>query len=173
VADLTPDDLARFVLDDVVTKTAAGALKGRIAINQVRSAVRVFFRYLEETGNLERNPARALRVKYPGRTVPQVLADEEQARLLATMADAGGADGAAGRVRQRPRGRAAVPVGTGWANLGAPGAVPSGTVVRRGWGEAGDAAPAEAPIRDGDVQKEPRSLPGSAGIASPAHPFNH
>jgi integrase/recombinase XerC len=91
VAQITPDDLARFVLSDLVTKTAAGKPKGRIAINQVKSAVRVFFRYLEETGELQRNPARALRVKYPGRTVPQVLDDEDQARLLATIGEGSGA----------------------------------------------------------------------------------
>ena len=85
LADVTPDHLARFILSDGVALKADGGARSVIATNAIKSAIRSFFRFLAETGELNANPARALRCKATGRRTPQVLAEDEQATLLATM----------------------------------------------------------------------------------------
>ena len=50
----------------------------------------MFFAYLVEAGILERNPAAALKVRYPLGPEPAILTAEEQAKLLAAMEAASG-----------------------------------------------------------------------------------
>lgn len=86
IGDVTPDHLARFIVSDAVALKADGGPRSVVSTNHIKSSVRAFFRYLAETEGLAANPARALRCKPAGQAIPNVLTDEEQARLLAAIA---------------------------------------------------------------------------------------
>ena len=86
VQAITPNHISRFILSASVQKQADGTPKAAISVNHVRTAVRMFCRYLAETGVLDRNPAAALKVPSVGSAPVAVLTAEEQGRLLATMA---------------------------------------------------------------------------------------
>ena len=82
VDDVTPDHIARFVLSDVVALKAGGGTRSTLSTNHIKSSIRAFFRYLEETDVLDANPTRALRCRPTSQRVPDVLIDAEQGRLL-------------------------------------------------------------------------------------------
>ena len=91
VADITPDRLARFLTSDTVRMRAdaeGAGPRAAITVNQVKSALRAFFRYLVEVGTLATSPARAVRSARTSSDLPQVLTQDEAARLLSTIAAA-------------------------------------------------------------------------------------
>lgn len=57
------------------------------SLQRALAAMRAYFGWLEERGELERNPAAALRGARKGRRLPRYLAEEEVDRLLAAPAD--------------------------------------------------------------------------------------
>lgn len=61
-------------------------LSGR-SLQRVLSAIRAFYRYLEEDGSASRNPARTVQAPKTPRRLPQVLDTDQTARLLAIEAD--------------------------------------------------------------------------------------
>ena len=93
VVDITPDRLARFLTSDDVRMRAdaeGAGPRAAITVNQVKSALRAFFRYLVEVGTLATSPARAVRSARTSSDLPQVLTQDEAARLLSTIAAATG-----------------------------------------------------------------------------------
>ena len=92
LADITPDRLARFLTSDAVRMRAdaeGAGPRAAITVNQVKSALRAFFRYIVEVGTLAMSPARAVRSARTSSDLPQVLTQDEAARLLGAMGDRG------------------------------------------------------------------------------------
>ena len=87
VASITPGQLARFITSDRVALTREGERKTPGSVNQVKSALRAFFRHLVVTDVLVRSPTRALRSARTSSPVPQVLTADEGERLLAVIDD--------------------------------------------------------------------------------------
>jgi integrase/recombinase XerD len=75
--EITPSDLEQYV-----EKLGTGTYRGT-SIRRKVAALKVFFRYLEESGVVDESPARKLRIKQPVESrVPNVLTPKEIKALL-------------------------------------------------------------------------------------------
>ena len=81
VSTITPQMLARFLAD------GNGKIESPLSVNRTKTALRVLFRFLTETGHISDNPARLIRSTPADRRVPSYLSADEAKRLLATIAD--------------------------------------------------------------------------------------
>jgi integrase/recombinase XerC len=75
-ATVTPDALARFLAD------GNDEPKSALTVNRTKTALRVFFRFLNDAGYLSDNPARLIRSTPTDRRVPSYLSLDEARRLL-------------------------------------------------------------------------------------------
>ena len=82
------EDLARFLTSDAVRLRADGKPRKPTSANALRSSIRVFWAYLHAAGLTSTNPARLVRRAVCGTPLPKALTEEEQGRLLATLAEA-------------------------------------------------------------------------------------
>ena len=80
-AAITPDTLACFLAD------GNGELRSALTINRTKTALRVFFRFLNDAGYLSQNPARLIRSTPTERRVPSYLSSDETRRLLDAIAN--------------------------------------------------------------------------------------
>ena len=80
MATITPDSLARFLAD------GNAAPRSALTVNRTKTALRVFFRFLTDTGYLSENPARLIRSTPTDRRVPSYLSIDEARRLLDAIA---------------------------------------------------------------------------------------
>lgn len=78
ISEITPE-----ILDDYVEGlTSAGDYKGT-SIRRKVAAIKVFFRYLEDTGYVEQSPAKLLTIRKPvEKAPPRVLTNDEMRSLL-------------------------------------------------------------------------------------------
>ena len=90
VAKLTPAVLARFFADDTAKTSCRGGPKKAVSLNAMRTSIRCFAAHLHESGLVPTNPARLLRRARCAAPPPRALHDDEQARLLALLAEARG-----------------------------------------------------------------------------------
>jgi len=80
VRTITPDTLARFLAN------GNGEPKSALTVNRTKTALRVFFRFLNDAGYLSDNPARLIRSTPTDRRVPSYLSSDEAKMLLAAIA---------------------------------------------------------------------------------------
>lgn len=90
VGAVTTTDVARALVSQVITHDADGQPKKATTVNSVRSSLRTFFAWLHDAGMIASNPARLVRRARCGSPPPRGLSDDEQRRLLETLADAKG-----------------------------------------------------------------------------------
>jgi len=76
VSTIAPDTLARFLAD------GNGEGRSALTVNRTKTALRVFFRFLTDAGDLSENPARLIRSTPTDRRVPTYLSIDEARRLL-------------------------------------------------------------------------------------------
>lgn len=88
--ELTHVDFARFLTSAIATHRADGRTKKATSMNGLRTSVRAFFGYLNAAGMIPSNPARLVRRAMCGAPLPRALSQEEQGRLLTTLASATG-----------------------------------------------------------------------------------
>jgi len=81
VTAIIPDTLARFLAD------GNGEMRSALTINRTKTALRVFFRFLNDAGYLSENPARLIRSTPTDRRVPSYLSADEARRLLDAIAN--------------------------------------------------------------------------------------
>lgn len=85
VNNLTAADLDHFFLDRGVTHQSNGDPKTVTSINRTRSTIRAFFGWLQESGEIPRNPAASVRIRRGDRKPPTYLTSEEVRTLLKTI----------------------------------------------------------------------------------------
>jgi site-specific recombinase XerD len=88
VETITHEDLARFLTSDVVLHRADGEARKPTSANALRSSIRTFLGFVNAAGYSTSNPGRLIRRAVCGTPLPKALTDDEQERLLATLADA-------------------------------------------------------------------------------------
>jgi integrase/recombinase XerD len=87
VSDTSMDDITADDLEGYLDKLGDGPYRDT-SIRRKVAALKVFFRYFEESGVLEESPARKLRIKKPVENrVPTVLSSREIRSLLAAPKD--------------------------------------------------------------------------------------
>ena len=80
LATIAADTLARFLAD------SNGELRSALTVNRTKTALRVFFRFLNDAGHLAENPARLIRSTPTDRRVPNYLSIDEARTLLDAIA---------------------------------------------------------------------------------------
>ena len=80
--------LARFLASPQTRVRADGQTKRASSMNVLRTSIRCFFRYLADAGITAVNPARLIRRARCGPPLPRALGDDDQKRLLQTLAAA-------------------------------------------------------------------------------------
>ena len=90
VVALTPDTIAKFFASDAARTSCRGGAKKATSANAMRTSVRCLAKHLHDAGLVATNPARLLRRARCAPPPPKALRDDEQARLLATLAAATG-----------------------------------------------------------------------------------
>jgi integrase/recombinase XerC len=88
IADLSHEDVARFLISPALTRTADGRPRKATSANTARTAIRVFFRYATDAGYAPTNAARLVRLARTGAPPPRTLAEDEVRRLVAAAEDA-------------------------------------------------------------------------------------
>ena len=104
---LSPDLAARFAASDPVCLGRSGKPKADVTINRTKAALKSFGRWLEQTGLVERDPARALEIRRASRKSPSTLTEPERKRLLRELASR------KGQTAVRDRVMAVLMLGTG------------------------------------------------------------
>ncbi len=84
------ETVAQFLVSTAARTGPDGSPKKASSMNALRSSLRVFFKYACEAGWTEQNAARLVRRAHCGPPPPRGLTDEEQGRLMATLAMADG-----------------------------------------------------------------------------------
>ena len=92
LASITPAVVAEFFGSDAARQSARGGLKRATSANAQRTSLRCFFRWAHESGLTPNNAARQLRRARCAPPPPKGLHGDEQARLLAVLAAATGAE---------------------------------------------------------------------------------
>jgi len=77
--------IATFFGSDMVKLSADGKLRSPITINRMKTAIRVFFNYLQEAGLIKNNPARFIKAARTARKIPATLTESQANKLLSTM----------------------------------------------------------------------------------------
>lgn len=90
VGVVTTADVARALVSPVITHDADGAPKRATTVNALRTTLRVWFGWLHNAGMIASNPARLVRRARCGSPPPKALSEDEQRRLLDTLARARG-----------------------------------------------------------------------------------
>ena len=98
VADLKPDDLARFFADDAAKQSCRGGRKKAGSLNAMRTSLRCFCAHLHNAGLVAANPARLLRRARCAPPPPRALHADEQSRLRDVVAPGSGAAAARDRM---------------------------------------------------------------------------
>ncbi|MCX5801246.1 MAG: tyrosine-type recombinase/integrase [Candidatus Eisenbacteria bacterium] len=80
IANASEDDVARY-------SHAIGEYRSVLTVNRTKTALRVFFRFLNDAGYLSDNPARLIRSTPTDRRIPSYLSIDEAKRLLGTIAN--------------------------------------------------------------------------------------
>ncbi len=97
VADVRPEDVARFLASDAVTRTADGRPRKPTSANALRSTLRCFFGYVHAAGHAPVNAGRLIRRARCPAPRPRAVPEAEVARLLAAL------DGATTLAERRDR----------------------------------------------------------------------
>lgn len=90
IAEITHEDVARFLSSKSARTKPDGVAKKASSMNALRTSVRTFFRYTHEAAYCGTNPARLVRRALCGDTPPRALSEDEQRRLLAVLAETRG-----------------------------------------------------------------------------------
>jgi len=77
VSRVKPDDLARFLISEVVLLRPDGQPRKPISVNRTKSALRSFFAFCVESGWIKENPARLIRSSPASAKEPTTLTDAE------------------------------------------------------------------------------------------------
>ena len=83
---LCPDDVTSAMLDEALTSpavvtSATGATRSPASLHRFKAAVRSFFAWAEETGQVSENPARSVTLRRLPRSTPSFLTEAEKRRL--------------------------------------------------------------------------------------------
>ena len=84
---LTPGRVTSAMLDEALTapaivNSAAGSTRSPASLHRFKAAVRSFFAWAEETGQVAENPARSVTLRRLPRTTPSFLTEAEKRRLF-------------------------------------------------------------------------------------------
>ena len=84
---LTPDCVTSALLDEALTSSAVvistkGTARSPASLHRFKAAVRSFFAWAKETGQVAENPARSVTLRRLPRTMPSFLTEAEKRRLL-------------------------------------------------------------------------------------------
>ena len=79
IAKITPAAVARYFASDEIKKKEA------ISVNRMKTSIRAFFRYLNESRYLKADPSRLIRAGRCQRKIPVALSDSEAHRFLKTV----------------------------------------------------------------------------------------
>ena len=93
VAQIAPEDLARFLVAPTVRCTASGAPRKATSANALRASLRGFFGFLHRAGLIPRDPSTLVRRAVTAPPPPRALGPGEEERLLAALAQAQGPEG--------------------------------------------------------------------------------
>ncbi|HEY3418520.1 MAG TPA: tyrosine-type recombinase/integrase [Armatimonadota bacterium] len=85
IADITTPRLTAVMSDPALTTSATGTPKAPATLNRGRAAVRTFFAWALDTGQLTENPALGIHLQRAPRTPPAFLTDTEVRRLLKAL----------------------------------------------------------------------------------------
>jgi len=77
-----PDDMARFLTSQAVTRKADGTPKAPGSVDKVKSSVKAFFRWAHEAGLVGANPAATIHLRHRRRPAPDVLTPQEKRHLV-------------------------------------------------------------------------------------------
>jgi site-specific recombinase XerD len=92
IKSVTPATVAEFFASDSARLSARGGVKRATSANAQRTSLRVFCRWLHESGLAPSNAARLLKRARCAPAPPRALHADEQRRLLAVLAAARGAE---------------------------------------------------------------------------------
>jgi integrase/recombinase XerC len=87
VADITAPTLTAILSDPAVTMTPAGNPKAPTTLNRGRAALRAFFAWAHDVGEIADNPALGIHLQRAPRTPPTFLTDMEVRRLLKALTE--------------------------------------------------------------------------------------
>jgi site-specific recombinase XerD len=87
---ITPEDLARFLVDPTTRTSKRGGPKRPTSMNALRSSLRAFFGYVHSAAWSKENPARLIRRARCGTAPPRGLSDQDRERLLDALTVAQG-----------------------------------------------------------------------------------
>lgn len=79
IARITPAAIARYFASDAMKK------RETVSVNRMKTSVRIFFRYLAESGCLKKDPSRLIKASKCERKIPSALYQRETQRLLKTI----------------------------------------------------------------------------------------
>jgi len=85
VREFRPDKLARYLTEDTARLSPIGEPRSARTLNRTKATLRLLFRYLHDTGAIQRDPARVLRNARTDRKEPAVLTGEEPAQFLRAL----------------------------------------------------------------------------------------
>lgn len=85
VGDVSPSALTEFITSPAVSKKDDGTSKAQGSIDKTKTSVKAFFRWLQDSDTITRNPANILRMKHRFRSAPDVLTPTEMKKLLKTL----------------------------------------------------------------------------------------
>lgn len=87
IDNITPAMIDAALTDPVVTHSADGAQRSPATMYRLRTVVRTFFAWADETGLIDSSPAKAVTTKRLSRTPPEFLTEAEKRRLLKELHD--------------------------------------------------------------------------------------
>jgi len=85
VGAITPAMLDSALAEPAVVSTASGTPKSPASVHRLKAAVRSFFAWADETGLVEGNPARFIKLHRLTPEPPQFLTESEKRRLLKSL----------------------------------------------------------------------------------------
>jgi len=86
VEDITTDKINCFLASDKVRLlNDSNKERSFSSINRLKSSLKTFFRWLEETGKIEKNPAMKIKMKRQNGRHPEILTKEEIKALLSSI----------------------------------------------------------------------------------------
>lgn len=98
IAAVTPAALDTALSDPAITETAAGTPRSAATLHRLKAAVRSFFAWADETGLIQGNPARFVKLRRLTPKPPAFLTEQEKRRLLKTLRQTDSAEAKRDRV---------------------------------------------------------------------------
>jgi len=85
VREFRHDKLARYLTEDEARLSPSGEPRSARTLNRTKATLRLLFRYLHDTGAIQRDPSRVLRNARTDRKEPAVMTSEETGRFVCAL----------------------------------------------------------------------------------------